>query len=145
MKRIERILIATDGSRASGAVEVGLELAAGGHAEVTFLHVAENAKPRHANWRHTVPRRLELAGDSVLEAAADAAHGRSIDFRSERFSGDPLAVIVGVAHSIDADLIVLGSSRRGRMHPSISRKLLRRTKRPVLVAPITSVRPKAAA
>ena len=54
--------------------------------------------------------------------------------------GNPVAVILSMADQIDADLIVLGSHGKGRMHytflGSVAEKVLRKTGRTVMVVPL---------
>jgi nucleotide-binding universal stress UspA family protein len=137
-KRINRILVATDGSAsAQNAVELGIEVAEADGAEVTFVHVTPPVEFRagHSMSMQAVPRRLQHVGDDVLDAATLAASDRGIPFQRELIAGDAGDVIVALADVIDADLIVVGKRpRRLRVGQSVSRWVARHTSRPVLVA-----------
>jgi nucleotide-binding universal stress UspA family protein len=137
-RRIRRILVATDGtSSARDAVEIGVELAEVGDAELTFLH----AVPREVSletlneWIKPAPESLPDHGDDALDEAAVVASSRGVPFERELVLGDPRDVILARAEALDADLIVLGERpRRLRVGPSVSRWVARHTRRAVLVA-----------
>jgi nucleotide-binding universal stress UspA family protein len=137
-KRIRRILVATNGtSSARDAVELGVELAEGGCAKVTFVHVVPpeeslvslNAAIRPALERHAG------AGDQVLDEAAAVATAHGVPCERALIVGDPGDAIVALADAIDADLIVVGERpRKFRVGSSVSRWVSRHTRRPSLVA-----------
>jgi nucleotide-binding universal stress UspA family protein len=145
--RINRILVATDGRpSAQRAVELGVELAEAEGAEVTFLHVAppvEYLASRSAAMR-PVPRRLRHVGDEVLDEASLFASDHGVRFERELIAGDPGDVIVALADAIDADLIVVGERPRRVNMRSVSRWVMRHTRRPVLVARTRAAEPIAA-
>jgi nucleotide-binding universal stress UspA family protein len=141
---MKRILIATDGSpSAAHAVEIGLELAEEHGAEPIFVHVAQTievlpvgivgmgAAPVSASQVLEEHDRLSL--DKAVQLAGE--HG--LETRTKLLTGDPAKQVVGHADSIDADLIVVGSHGHGTVSGallgSVSRGVLRRTRRPVLV------------
>jgi nucleotide-binding universal stress UspA family protein len=141
---MKRILIATDGSpSAAHAVEIGLELAEEHGAEPIFVHVAPTmevlpvgivgmgAAPVSAP--HVLDEHDRLSLDKAVQLAEE--HG--LETRTKLLIGDPAKQIVGYADSIDADLIVVGSHGHGTVSGallgSVSRGVLRRTHRPVLV------------
>ena len=139
---MKRILIATDGSPASvEAVDVGLELAAAEEADVTFVHVLPADDWIVAGRAGVVgsrPHEVEMdESETALREAAEAAERMNISYALERISGETVDVILGVAEASHADLIVLGSRGRGEIASallgSVSRDVLRRSKRPVLI------------
>ena len=141
---MKRILIATDGSlSAAHAVEIGLELAEEHGAEPIFVHVAPTMEvlPVGIVGMGTAPVSAPHVLDEHDRLSLDKAVNwpRSAGWRRGRSSwtGDPAKQIVGYADSIDADLIVVGSHGHGTVSGallgSVSRGVLRRTTRPVLV------------
>jgi nucleotide-binding universal stress UspA family protein len=137
---MERILIATDGSpSARGAVELGLELAAEHGARAEFIFVlppfAELAAAS-VGVPVAVPEDDEK-GRAPLDEALELAKQAGVEARAEFLRGDPVEEIAVFADRLDADLIVVGSHGRGAVTSfllgSVSRGLLRRTQRPVLV------------
>jgi nucleotide-binding universal stress UspA family protein len=136
-KMIRRILVATDGSAdASEAVAAGVELAASEGAEVFFLHVTDPVEYRHSRGvpARPIPRRQESSGDPALHEAARAAAERDVDHQCELIAGDVVDTIVELASAIEADLVVVGARDRKLPLGGVSRSVLRRTDRPVLIA-----------
>jgi nucleotide-binding universal stress UspA family protein len=138
---MKRILIATDGSpAATEAVEFGLELAAEQDATVTFVKVIPMP-----DWERDlghgpagpVPSSTTPADYAALNDACAVADERGIAANSELIAGDPVDVIVSLADSIEADMIVIGSRGRGAVAAallgSVSRGVLHSTRRPVVV------------
>lgn len=141
---MNRILIATDGSpSAAHAVEIGIELADEHRAEPVFVHVAPTmellpvgivgmgAAPVSA------PHVLDEHDRLCLDKAVQLAEERGLEARTELLTGNPAKEIVGYADTVDADLIVVGSHGHGAVSGallgSVSRGVLRRTTRPVLI------------
>lgn len=117
---MKKIVIATNGSAsAAQAVRFGLERDADQGAEAVFVHVAPAPDVIPGTAEHGVPARAEL------------------------LAGDPVDEIVAHADTIDADLVVVGSRGRGGLAStllgSVSRDILRETRRPVLVVRGSSV------
>jgi nucleotide-binding universal stress UspA family protein len=137
-RHINRILVATDGSDSSQrAVALGVELAAAEQAEVTFLHVAPPVEFRAGRSvaMRAVPRRLRTIGDEVLDEAVVVASDHGVRFQRELIAGETGDTIVLLADAIGADLIVVGERpRRMRVGTSVSRWVMRHSRRPVLVA-----------
>jgi nucleotide-binding universal stress UspA family protein len=139
---VKRILIATDGSRASAeAIEFGLELVEEHDAAALFVHVAPStdvlpvggfvgAIPR-------VPHELDADDRAPLEEAERLAEQHGVRATSKLLAGDTVDEIVAFADSQDVDLIVVGSRGHGSLASallgSVSRGVLRESKRPVLV------------
>ena len=145
---MKKLVIATDGSTpAKEAVDFGLELAAEQGADVTFVHVtpvdewAVAGRPSGS-----VPlMHPEPIDDSetALNDAAEAAKAAGIAYTLERISAPTVDGILSIADKQDADLVVVGSRGRGAVGAallgSVSRDLVRRAKRPVLVVKATRV------
>jgi nucleotide-binding universal stress UspA family protein len=148
---VKKILIATDGSDAArAAVDVGLELAADEDADVVLARVGtlldlgfvpearEDAPPER------LPRAEE---DPVLHEAMELAEERFVSATPELLLGHAPRQIARLADDVDADLIVVGSRRLGRVKRvvlgSTSRELLSLTRRPVLI--VTAARDRVAA
>lgn len=145
---MKKLVIATDGSTpATEAVDFGLELAAEQGADVTFVHVtpvdewAVAGRPSGS-----VPiMHPEPIDDSetALNDAAEAAKAAGIAYTLERISAPTVDGILSIADKQDADLVVVGSRGRGAVGAallgSVSRDLVHRAKRPVLVVKTTRV------
>jgi nucleotide-binding universal stress UspA family protein len=139
---MRRILIATDGSPASQeAVELGLTLAADKDAQAIVVHVIPQVDvvpvlPFAVG--AALPHEPSDADRAPLEAARAAGRKRGVDVVTKLLAGDPVAGIVTYADTVDADLTVVGSHGRGAIgtavHGSVSRGVLRESRRPVLVA-----------
>ena len=139
--RVKRVLIATDGTDAArAAMEVGLELAADEGAEVVLARVGTLLDlgfiPRGRD--DAPPDRLPHAeADPVLCEALALAEERQVKATPELLLGDAAKQIARLAEDVDADLVVVGSRRLGRVKRvvlgSTSRSLLELTRRPVLI------------
>jgi nucleotide-binding universal stress UspA family protein len=132
-------VIGTEGSPdALRAVEGGLELASGFDADVTFVCARVTPSPLLGEPYYQreldaeTLRAREVIGEAMLKAAA--AH---VNADYEIVDGAPVEAILGVADSHDADLIVVGSRGLGAVQSaifgSVSKALVARSKRPVLV------------
>jgi nucleotide-binding universal stress UspA family protein len=141
---MKRILIAIDGSpSAAHAVEIGLELAEEHRAEPILVHVAPTMEvlPVGIVGMGAAPVSAPHVPDShdrlCLDKAVRLAEDHGLEARTKLLTGDPAKQIVGYADSIDADLIVVGSHGHGTVSGallgSVSRGVLRRTRRPVVV------------
>ncbi len=135
-RKIARILVATDGTPdAREAVDLGVELAAAEGAQIAFLHVVPPVDHVHGRGYH-MPKitKLESMTDTVLAEAASVADERGVESIREVYAGPADEVIVSMADAIEADLIVVGSRKSKLPFKSISRSVVRRADRPVLVA-----------
>jgi nucleotide-binding universal stress UspA family protein len=138
---MNRFLIATDGSPAAvAAVEAGVQLASEQGAAVLFLHVVEAVEVVAPPLGPIVAHPVELGraeDDPVLVAAADVARTHEVPFELRLVSGFDHETILAVADEIDAKLIAIGSNRHGALGTvyfgSVSKEVLRRARRPVLV------------
>jgi nucleotide-binding universal stress UspA family protein len=135
------ILIATDGSpEARKAVELGIEIASDHEAAVVFVQVIP---PVHSTQFdpgvriQAIPAELRLRRAVALHEAAQLAAAHGVQSTFQLLTGDPADEIVAYADSIDADLVVIGSRRRGALAGallgSVSRDVVRESRRPVLV------------
>ena len=139
---MKKILIATDGSlSALRAVELGLELAEDEGAEPIFVHVAptKDVLPVAGIGMVpvSVPHELGEADRTSLDEAVELAEERGLNAATRLLTGNPAHEIVAFADVIDADLIVVGShgygAISGALLGSVSRGVLKGTKRPVLI------------
>jgi len=139
---MKRILIATDGSPASlQAVELGLELAEEHGSQVTFVHVAPAADVLPVAFAMSgpvsVPHELDEHDQKALDDALALAEERNVPALTRLLTGNAARQIVAYADEIDADLIIIGSrglgAVEGALLGSVSRKVLRDARRPVLV------------
>lgn len=126
LRRMKRIVIATDGSAGAGeALETGLSLARESGAVATLVYVRSLSS--------------ELAqARAVLSEAAVLAEQAGVEFETEILEGNPAGRVAEIARLRDADLIVVGSRGRGAfagaLLGSVSVELVHRADRPVLVA-----------
>lgn len=139
---MKRILIATDGSpSALQAIGVGLDLAEEEGAEALFVHVAptKDVLPVAGVGMVpvSVPHELDESDRSSLDDAVRIAEELGLEAQTKLLVGDPAKEIVAYANSVDADLIVVGSrgfgAISGALLGSVSRSVLHRTSRPVLI------------
>src|SRR5215210_6010375 len=138
---MKKILVATDGSPAAvEAVEFGLELAAEHGAEAIFVHVvpAADVIPLASfGMTGSLPHRLNDLDRAPLDAAIVLAEEHGIRATAKLLMGNTVGEIVAYADSVAADLTVVGSRGygvlAGTLLGSVSRGVLRESKRPVLV------------
>jgi nucleotide-binding universal stress UspA family protein len=137
---VKRIVIATDGSDAAReAVRVGLELAMEQGAKVTFVHVVPSFDPGPlgVGVPGVSPHRITQADQAPLVEAERVARAHGVSAQSAVLKGEPVAEIVTLADSIDADLLVIGSRGHGGLASallgSVSRGVMHETRRPVVV------------
>jgi nucleotide-binding universal stress UspA family protein len=136
---MKRIVIGTEGSAdAMRAVEDGLEVATGLQASVTFVcaRPAPNALLGEPFYQRELDAEIAHAREVIAEAMQQAA-AAGVDADYEIIEGQPADAILHVAETHDADLIVVGSRGLGTMQSaifgSVSKALVTRSKRPVLV------------
>jgi nucleotide-binding universal stress UspA family protein len=135
---MERIVIATDGSKAAQhAAEEALELARETGAVVTFVTVRQPISLLGAPYYQTELTRQLAPARAALDGARREAEARGINADYEILEGDPAREILAIARARDAELIVVGSRGLGTMAGallgSVSRAVVRDADRPVLV------------
>ena len=115
---MKKILIATDGSAsAREAIEFGLELAEEHAAEITFVYVVPVLDRSFADGIGVPaarPHQIDEVDRKPLQDALALAAERDVDARAELLAGLPVDEIVACADTMDADLIVMGSSAKWR-------------------------------
>jgi nucleotide-binding universal stress UspA family protein len=138
---MKRILIATDGSAAAQhAVELGIDLAKHEDAGVAVVHVVPPdtiVATTGFGFSGYVPYEVTEDDQAVLDEALAVAEREGVTAISKLLRGDPVTEIVDYADLLGAELIVVGSRGHGAIASvllgSVSRGLLARAKRPVLV------------
>jgi nucleotide-binding universal stress UspA family protein len=147
---MKKILVATDGSEnGRHALDEALELAQGGGAEVTVVYVLQTPLPVLGDpfYQRALSAELRRANETVTIAAA-VAHSMGIEAETEVLEGDPAGRILELARLRDVDLIVVGSRAlgpiAGALLGSVSREVVQRADRPVLVAARPHARRRAA-
>jgi nucleotide-binding universal stress UspA family protein len=138
---MNRLLIATDGSPAAdAAVQAGVQLAAEQLAGVVFLHVIEEVDVVAPSFGPIIVNPVEQGNpedDEILSAAAEIARTQGVPFDLRLVAGFDYETILATADEIDAELIVIGSNRHGALGTtflgSVSKEVLKRADRPVLV------------
>lgn len=140
----DRILLATDGERASeratvDAVELAAQIDAALHAvyvvdEAVYAaysgdeFVAAEEGPEHG---------LEEAGRDALAAVADRATEADVAVETRLVHGVPETAVADTAADLDADLVVLGTESESdpyrRMLGSVTNAVVQTLDRPVLV------------
>ena len=138
---MKSLLVATDLTALSDrAVDRAVRLAARFGAELTVLHVVNNAldekmrRDQHANATEVVRRQL-----------AAAPSGQKVAAKVEISDGDDFAEIIRAARSTDADAIVLGMHRKQGLKDlfvgTTMERVLRFADRPVLVVKDPAAQP----
>jgi nucleotide-binding universal stress UspA family protein len=135
-----RILLATDlSSASSAATEEAIRLARALSAELLVVSVIDPSGDAAPGWRLA---RSDQRREARTAAAQDVvAGGRARGVRTSFlvWEGDPGPAIVDAAVSESADLIVVGSHRRGPVRRvllgSVSEHVVRNARCPVVVVP----------
>ncbi len=135
MTRVERIVLAANAEVDQPWVaETAAQLAREHGAQVAVLSVDELA----SEMLSTLPREDKVAqAEAAAQRALDIVQTQGIEATKTVRSGPPLDRILAFADEQDADLIVVGSSVRGRLATavlgSVPLGLVQRSRRPVLV------------
>lgn len=136
---MKRIVIAADGSPGgSAAVDAGLELAGtiGGVATIVCVRDSPPLLLGDPYYARKVSDELRDARDVVDDAARRATEA-GVESESEILEGDAAEQILTLAHSRNADVIVVGSRGRGALAGavlgSVSSAIVHGAECPVLV------------
>lgn len=136
---MKRIIIGTDSSADSvKAVEEGIGLAAELGASVTFVHarVAPPAMLGEPFYQRELDAEI-ARGRELIDDALERAEQAGVVADYEILDGPPTDAILAVAETHDADLLIVGSRGLGAVQSvllgSVSRSLVARSERPVLV------------
>jgi nucleotide-binding universal stress UspA family protein len=146
--RTELVLGYDRDEASQAALEVARDLGGRLHAHLTVVHVVTlgdyPVDPDGPGWEEQAEVTLADERSRVARALADHRFGWSYEARH----GVPEEVLLHVADERDALLVVVGHHGRGTseglrrlIDGSVSRRLLRRCARPVLVVPAGSPRP----
>ncbi|MCW8891931.1 MAG: universal stress protein [Deltaproteobacteria bacterium] len=156
--QIKKILVAKDLSQESSKViRYALELASKFHAQVHVLHVMPTVDSSVLNMvaltmgadklaEFNAKNEAELAGqtkEQLNKIIQDEAELMKEEVKHppqiEVHHGDPTSMILAVADRLDADMIILGSHSKGKLHyaflGSVAEKILRKTHRTVVIVP----------
>jgi nucleotide-binding universal stress UspA family protein len=133
------VVVAVDDSpAAAAAVRDGVRLAGELAAPVVFVYVRRG--PSLSLGEPYYQRRLDAEmriGDRAIAAGIAAARRAGVQATGEQLHGMPARRLEEFARRRDAQLIVVGARRRW-LARSVSRAVIRRADRPVLVARRTS-------
>jgi nucleotide-binding universal stress UspA family protein len=145
---MKRIVVATDGSPSSAeAVSFGVELAREQESELIFVHVVPTLDVvpvvGFGSIGGAFPHEPTQHDHELLEDAAAVAAEHGVVATTALLRGDTVDEIVAFADSHDTDLIVVGSRGHGSISSallgSVSRGVLRESKRPVLIVRAAAV------
>ncbi len=135
----ERILVCTDGSRASlDAARLAIDLARRWHSTLRVVYVVERPEDDGE-----VAGRLADSARAIVERIAALAGAQGVRIDTAVLEGVPFDVILEEARAWRADLIVMG--RTGRTGPgrallgSDAERVLEFSDRPVLIVPQTDL------
>jgi len=155
---ITTILVAKDSSEEStNVIRYALELAGKFHAQVHVLQVMPTVDPAVLNMvalsmgadklgKLNAKNEAELAektGEELQKIIEKEAELMEEDLRHppqvEVHHGDPAPMILSVADRVNADMIVLGSHSKGKLHyaflGSVAEKVVHKTHRTVVIVP----------
>jgi nucleotide-binding universal stress UspA family protein len=140
-RQLDRILVAVDGSPASGhATTFAVDLAADHGATLLFVHVVRAFELDASDEEDLVaiPRQPSERDRGVLDDAAAAAADRGVRAETALLPGRATAEeIVAHGKANDVDMIIVGSSGHGAVRSTLLGNVplgvLRRSTRPVLI------------
>ena len=141
LNRMQRIVVATDGSPASKeAVKMAADLAAEHASELTVVHVVpvvDVVAPAITAVGTAYPHVPTAYDHELLQEAAATAAEKGVVAGTALLAGSPAEAIVAYGESRAADLVVVGSRGHGAVASallgSVSLGVLRASKRPVLI------------
>ena len=155
---IKTILVAKDMSKeSSNVIRYALELGSKFHAQVHVLHVMPTVDSSVLNMvalsmgadklaKFNAINESEMAGMTreqlrkIIETEAELIEEEiRHPPKVEVHHGEPAPMILDVADRIEADMIILGSHSKGKLHyaflGSVAEKILRKTHRAVVIVP----------
>ena len=146
---MKRFLVAVDEDpQAKNVIETGGELAQKVGATLVVCHIMPKEQYRKIEERQAregVEQPISMTGaeERAQAVAADVARGLQaygVTFETQGRVGEPAEEIVALAREMGADLIVMGFEglrgvERLRALGSVSRAVMERTQRPVLIVP----------
>lgn len=137
------ILVPVDGSASADlALDLALQLARGDHAEIVVVHASSRIAAAVFEENPLVrDEGEEIEADPVLAGAVAraAAAGVAVTARlvGESGTNEIADAVLGIASSVEADLVVMGSRGRGALAESllgsVSRDVAARSSVPVVV------------
>jgi nucleotide-binding universal stress UspA family protein len=156
--KINKILVAKDLSKQSSRViRYALELGCKFHAQVYVLHVmptvdssvlnmvaltmgADNLAKFNATNEAELADKTRAQLDEIIKTETELMEEENVHPpKVEVHHGDAAPMILEVADRLDADMIVLGSHSKGKLHyaflGSVAEKILRKTHRAVTIVP----------
>ena len=149
---MEQILIAVDEDPlAEKVIRQGVMLAQKVSAKATVCHVMPEEHYRRIEEQQLREEQsfsvtqAEAQAEVVVEEAVQALGTLEMDLDKIGAVGEPAETIVELARELDADLIVMGFEglrgiERLRALGSVSRAVMEKTKRPVLIVPAVKER-----
>ncbi|MCL2549483.1 MAG: universal stress protein [Methanimicrococcus sp.] len=139
MALYEKIIVATDGTEyAKKAINAAAGLAELTGATLYGLYVSDvsNITPTSAEWEF-VAENIKRESDAALDDIRKRAEALRVNYELISLSGAAAQEIVQYANQIGADLIVVGATGKKVFERlilgSVSEKVLRNAKQPVLV------------
>ena len=136
------VLVAFDDTAASwSALEAASAIASACRGTLTIAHVVQ-PRVSSLDGGSTILRALEAEREQAWNLLSFASQSvrPAVAVDMEVLNGDPVDAVVRRAVEVEADLIVVGSHRRGALERlvvgSISERILRRAGLPVLVVPV---------
>jgi len=139
MALYEKIIVATDGTEyAKKAINAAVSLAELTGATLYGLFVSDvsNITPTSAEWE-IVAENIKHESDAAFDYVRERANASGINYELINLSGAAAQEIVQYSNQINADLIVVGATGKKVFERlilgSVSEKVLRNAKQPVLV------------
>ncbi|KMJ55584.1 universal stress protein [Bacillus sp. LL01] len=134
----KQIVVAADGSEHSmKAVEKTIELAKDRDTKVFVVYVVDGSTSKADVLDSWDSLGISEKRNKRLAAIEQQAKGENINYEVKIIRGEPAYAIVQFAHSIEADLIVIGSRGLNQLQQlvlgSVSHKVMKRATCPVLI------------
>ena len=155
--KIDSILVAKDLSKeSSNVIRYALELGRKFHAQVHVLHVmptvdhavlnmvaltmgADNLAKLNKENEAELAKQTRDQLHKIIQEETDLVEEEIVFPKIEVHHGEPAPMILAVADHLEADMIVLGSHSKGKLHyaflGSVAEKILRKTNRTVVIVP----------